>query len=61
MYRAKKEEVTAECEQLRTEELCNLYYSCNIDNFIKSRIIKQACMNGKQSWAITTLQWYNRK
>jgi hypothetical protein len=43
-YRAKKEEETGECEHL-----CSLYYSFNIDNLIKLRIMKQACMNGKYS------------
>jgi hypothetical protein len=61
MCRAKKEEVTGDFEHLSTEKFCNLYYSFNIDNLIKSVMMKEACMNGKQSGLITTLQWYNRK
>jgi len=61
MCRAKKEEVTGDFEQLRTKKLCNLYYSLNIDNFIKSVMMKQARMNGKQSWPIMTLHLFDRK
>jgi len=61
MGRAKKEEVTGDFKHLRTEKLCNLYYSFNIDNLINQFMMKQACMNGKQNWPITTLQRHNRK
>jgi hypothetical protein len=36
-------------QQLRTEELCYLYNSLNIDNLITSRIMEQACINGTPS------------
>ena len=47
---AKEKDVKGRCRQLGAEELSYSYSSFNIDNMIKIRMMKEVCVNGKQSW-----------